>query len=295
MNSNDKKYASRRKLNKFVVVAIVIAALLCACAVAFFVYTSDYYHATPKAQEIAASAESSSNQGQAAESSSDQGQTAESSTNQEQSAESSSDQGQVAEPSPSRGHNYLTFGDPDASVGIIFYPGAKVEYRAYAPLMSELAQRGYFVVIPEVPFNLAFFGIDTADDIRADYPHVGTWWIGGHSLGGSMAAEYAAQHANELGGLILLAAYPASDLSDSNLGCVVVYGSNDQVLNREKLDDSTNLMPPNTETQVIEGGNHAYFGDYGEQSGDGSANITPEGQRKQTVDAIDAYILEHEA
>lgn len=96
-----------------------------------------------------------------------------------------------------QGPNYLAFGDPAASMGIVFYPGAKVEYTAYDPLMRDLAKRGHFVVVVEMPFNFAFFNINAADGIRAAYPQMEYWWVGGHSPGGSMAAQYAANHADD--------------------------------------------------------------------------------------------------
>lgn len=141
----------------------------------------------------------------------------------------------------------------------VFYPGAKVEYSAYAPLMRDLAERGYLAVVVQMPFNFAFFDINAADRVRADFPDVGTWWVGGHSLGGSMAAQYAVDHAGDgtLDGLVLLGSYSASDLSSTNLGAISLYGSNDQVLNRAKLEDNADLLPKGAETVEIEGGNHA--------------------------------------
>ena len=191
-----------------------------------------------------------------------------------------------------QGPNYLAFGDPAASMGIVLYPGAKVEYTAYDPLIRDLAKRGHFVVVVEMPFNFAFFNINAADGIRAAYPQMEYWWVGGHSPGGSMAAQYAADHADDgaLAGLVLLGAYTASDLSASDLGTLVVYGSEDQVLNRGKLADSAALMPEGVRTIEIVGGNHAGFGAYGPQEGDGSATIAAEEQQGQTAAAIDAYV-----
>ena len=107
-----------------------------------------------------------------------------------------------------------------------------------------------------------------------------------------MAAQYAADHADDgaLAGLVLLGAYTASDLSASDLGTLVVYGSEDQVLNRGKLADSAALMPEGARTIEIVGGNHAGFGAYGPQEGDGSATISAEEQQGQTAAAIDAYV-----
>lgn len=193
-----------------------------------------------------------------------------------------------------QGDGYLAFGDPNAATGIVLYPGAKVEYSAYAPLMRFVAEHGYLAVAVEMPFNFAFFDIDAADGIRAAYPQVKYWWVGGHSLGGSMAAQYAANHADDpsLAGLVLLGAYSASDLSASDLEAIVVYGENDRVLDCGKLRENASLLPPNSLMVEIPGGNHAGFGDYGPQEGDGPAAIAPREQQEQTADAVDAVVVE---
>lgn len=104
-------------------------------------------------------------------------------------------------------------------------------------------------------------------------PKVDQWWIAGHSLGGAMAAQFASNHPSELEGVILLAAYAASDLSVTNLDVEIIYGSNDGVLNRAALEENAGNLAHNAITHVIEGGNHAGFGDYGPQDGDGECSI----------------------
>lgn len=178
----------------------------------------------------------------------------------------------------------ITIGQPSEQ-GIIFYPGAKVDPAAYVPLMQKLADEGFYCVIAKMPFNLAFFGIDAANATIAENPET-TWWIAGHSLGGAMAAQYAESHADDLEGIALLAAYAASDLSNTNLEALVIYGSEDSVLNRENLTANESNLPANTRTIVIEGGNHAGFGNYGPQEGDGTASISADDQQRQTVEAI---------
>lgn len=242
-----------RKPSKLVIALIAIVIAVCVAAAAFFVYAANFYHTTDTSGQNLTS---------------------------------------TAQLPVEQGNGYLAFGDPTAQTGIVLYPGAKVEYSAYAPLMRALAERGYFAVVVEMPFNFAFFDIDAADGVRAAYPQVNQWWVGGHSLGGSMAAQYAANHANDpaLDGIILLASYSASDLSATDLGALVIYGSEDQVLNREKLQENESLLPEDALTVEIVGGNHAGFGTYGAQDGDGKATIAPDDQRTQTADAIDSYL-----
>lgn len=184
----------------------------------------------------------------------------------------------------------IVFAPDEATAGFIFYPGGKVEYTAYIPLMKALASEGVLCVLAEMPFNLAVFNINAADGIQEDYPQIENWYIGGHSLGGSMAASYLADHTDEYNGLVLLGSYSTADLSDSELEVLSVYGSEDKVLNREKYEDNKSNLPSDFTEVVIEGGCHAYFGMYGPQDGDGTPTITNEEQINQTVDAIVAMI-----
>lgn len=171
------------------------------------------------------------------------------------------------------------------TVGVVFYPGGKVGFESYAPLLRELAENGMYCVLCRMPADFAFMDINKAKDVVAEKPQL-TWYLAGHSLGGAMAAYYAAAHADELQGLILLAAYSTCNLSQTNLRVLTVYGSNDQVMNREHLEKYAGNLPATAQLVVIEGGNHAQFGDYGFQKGDGEAFIPTELQVLQTADAI---------
>ena len=164
-----------------------------------------------------------------------------------------------------------------------------MEHRAYAPLMKELAKREILCVVTEMPFRLAVFDINAADKVFERFPSVGSWYIGGHSLGGSMAASYASDHSERLSGVILLAAYSANDLKDKGLSVLSVYGSSDGVLNMDKYNDNRSNLPDDFKEVIIQGGNHCQFGSYGFQSGDGEADITPEEQVRQTADVIEEY------
>ena len=179
------------------------------------------------------------------------------------------------------------FDGPSEENALVFYPGAKVEETAYAPLLHELARQGMDVCLVKMPFRFAFFGANKADAVIKlyEYEH---WYIGGHSLGGAMAADYAAKHSDQLKGLILLAAYPTMELDDALLE-ISVYGSEDQVLNMEKVRSGKAFAPVNFFEYEIAGGNHAQFGNYGIQRGDGTAGITGTEQQQTTVD----FIVQH--
>ncbi len=184
----------------------------------------------------------------------------------------------------------LLFLPEGATVGVIFYPGGKVEHTAYIPLMRALAAQGVLCVLVEMPFRLAVLDPMAAEGVSERFPEVRQWVIGGHSLGGSMAAAYVAEHSDEVSGLFLLAAYSTADLSDSGVPVLSVYGSEDGVMNREKYEAYRKNLPADFSEEIIAGGNHAYFGMYGEQKGDGAAGISPEEQIRQTAAAILAVI-----
>ncbi len=178
------------------------------------------------------------------------------------------------------------FEPQNADTGFIFYPGGKVDEKAYRPLAVSLAREGILCVIVEMPFKLAVFDINAAEGIQESYPRIENWYIGGHSLGGSMAAAYLADHTDEYEGLILLGSYSTADLSESGLDVLSVYGSEDNVLNREKYNENKSNLPDGFTETVIDGGCHAYFGMYGAQDGDGIPTIPSSEQIRLTVDYI---------
>ena len=179
----------------------------------------------------------------------------------------------------------------NAKAGFIFYPGGKVEHGAYEPLMQACAERGILCVLVEMPFNLAVLDMDAAEGIQEEFPEIENWYIGGHSLGGSMAASYLADNYDNYNGLILLGSYSTANLSRIDLDVLSIYGSKDGVLNREKYKECRINLPADFTELVIDGGNHAGFGMYGKQDGDGEAGITNEEQISVTAESIAAFVL----
>jgi len=188
----------------------------------------------------------------------------------------------------------IVFSPSQPKAGLIFYPGGKVEYTAYAPLMRACAERGILCVLVKMPFNLAVLDVNAADGIAERFPKIGSWYIGGHSLGGAMAASYAVGHADELDGLILLAAYSTEDLTESGLTVCSIYGLEDGVMNKKKYDANRANLPDDAEELVIDGGCHAGFGSYGPQAGDGTPTISGEEQIIQTAERIADFVLNAE-
>jgi len=176
------------------------------------------------------------------------------------------------------------FDGPSESDAFIFYPGAKVEEAAYAPLMRRIAEQDTDVFLVKMPFRIAFFGVDLADDLMGKYSY-SRWYIGGHSLGGVAACSYAEKHPEQIGGVILLASYPVKSIKNVP-ALVSIYGSEDGVLNMKKMSETEKYAPENYKSYVIEGGNHAQFGNYGEQKGDGNPGISADEQQEQTVEMI---------
>ena len=184
----------------------------------------------------------------------------------------------------------FTFKPQNATKGIIFYPGGKVEAESYAPLMHALAKEGVLSILVTMPGNLAVLDMNAADGICEQYPEIESWYMAGHSLGGSMAASYISENADNFDGIILLASYSTADLSNSDLNVLSIYGSNDGVLNMEKYEEYKPNLPEDFNEFIIDGGCHAYFGAYGEQEGDKKATITRDEQIKITVDEITKFI-----
>jgi dienelactone hydrolase len=173
------------------------------------------------------------------------------------------------------------------SVGFVIYPGGRVDFRSYAPMAHRIATEGYLVVLVRMPLNLAVFGVNLASDVIKSYSQISSWVVGGHSLGGTMAAQFAHENPSKIKGLVLWAAYPSSgtDLSKDNLLVTTIHGTNDGLVSSSKIEDSLELLPVSTSRIEIIGGNHAQFGWYGDQGGDNMATITREEQQSQIFNA----------
>ena len=231
----------------------MVLSLIIICVISMGRYIHDYYHATAEAQAVLEQSEV------------------------------------TVEQINSR---TIAFVPEQPKAALIFYPGGKVEYTAYAPLMQELSKQGFLCLLEKMPLNLAVLDITAADGLREKFPEIEKWYIGGHSLGGAMAAIYASRHADELDGLVLLGGYSTSDLRRTKLKALCIYGSNDRVMNREKYQNYKSNLPTQYVETVISGGNHAYFGSYGEQKGDGTASITNDEQMAVTASICRSIFLE---
>lgn len=239
------------KLNKKYYILISILAFILLLVVIFFIYVGNYYHADLEDISVFAS------------------------------------DGTYKEVLDD---NTIVYSSKGASAGIIFYPGGKVEHLAYEPLVMECAKYGYLCAVVDMPFNLAVFDVDRASLVLDKYPEIENWYIGGHSLGGAMAASYVSKNSDMFSGLILLGAYSTSDLSKTSLKVISIYGSEDKVLNMDKYNKNKKNLPSSFSEKVISGGCHSNFGMYGKQSGDGKCLISNADQIRETMFLIYKYI-----
>ena len=236
------KTQQKRVHKKWVLVLSAVLLLLAIFAGVFFWYVSDYYRAEDVALEVLAQSDGISTQ------------------------------------------ENLTILSPSyqSDTAIIFYPGAKVEAEAYLPLLNQIRQTGVTCILVDMPFHMAIFDSDAAEDVMAQFPQIKHWYLAGHSMGGAMTSKFAAEHPDEVDGLILMGAYIYGDYPDEDT--LTIYGSFNQSV-EDKIDYTENIVE-------IEGGNHAQFGNYGMQKGDPPAEISAEEQQKQTVEAIEAFLAE---
>ncbi|WP_242623819.1 alpha/beta fold hydrolase [Intestinimonas massiliensis (ex Afouda et al. 2020)] len=234
----------RPRHKKLRIAAAILLILLAVLAGGFFWYVSDYYRAEDVAVSVLAQADGIAVQ------------------------------------------DNLTILSPSVpgNTAIIFYPGAKVEAVAYLPLLDQIRRTGVTCILVDMPFHMAIFDPNAAEDVIAEFPEISHWYIAGHSMGGAMASQFAAGHPDQVDGLILLGAYIYGDYPPEST--LTIYGSLNQSV-EDKLDYTENVVE-------IEGGNHAQFGNYGPQKGDPPAAISAQEQQAQTVAAIEAFISQRQ-
>ena len=183
---------------------------------------------------------------------------------------------------------WLTFSPLSAppKTGFIFYPGGRIDPRGYAPLMHAMASAEVLVVVPEMPINMAPFNPNVAAEIVAAYPDIQHWVIGGHSVGGTMAAQYTSRHRDAIAGLVIWASYPADnvDLADASIPVALIYGSRDPRVNEESVARRRYLLPADTRYVRIDGGDHHQFGSYEIKPKEHHATIDRAAQQKQIIE-----------
>jgi pimeloyl-ACP methyl ester carboxylesterase len=183
---------------------------------------------------------------------------------------------------------WLTFSPGGgATTGLIFYPGARVHPISYAPPARAIAEAGYLAVVVPMPFNMAVISPNRAEEIIDAHPEIETWVIGGHSLGGAMAAQFANTHRSTIQGVVLWGAYPGANTSLRNGGqqVVAVYGTRDCISTPAEVLEAAVRLPEDVGLVPIEGGNHIQFGWYEGQPGSCTASISLEDQQSIAIEA----------
>ncbi len=180
----------------------------------------------------------------------------------------------------------LEFKSNNKKLGFIIYPGGKVDEIAYAPLAQLLNDNGYTVSIANFPLKLGILNSDYMDKIITNYPDIENWVIIGHSLGGVSATNYISKKPEKISGIVYLASYSTKNLKELPLKTISIIGTEDKILNYENYEKSKINYNEKFKEYKIHGGNHGYFGYYGEQDGDGKALISREEQHEQAVNII---------
>jgi hypothetical protein len=172
--------------------------------------------------------------------------------------------------------------DQPGTTGVAFMPGALVDPRAYQLIFEPVVQAGYPVYIAKPPLGIAFTVGDIVADAKAADPQVSQWVVAGHSLGGAVVSGQA----QDAAGLILLGSFPIGDQSSLDIPVLSISGSEDGLSTPDDIQASKDSLPADTEYVEIEGATHAFFGDYGEQRGDGQATISRELAQAQIQQAM---------
>lgn len=179
---------------------------------------------------------------------------------------------------------YFIVDNPTAN--IIFVPGGLVEPDSYSYLAIEIANNGYNVTIAKVAFNLAILTPNKSKDFIDDSLNN---YIIGHSLGG-VTASIVANQSESISKVILLGSYPIRDISDKDT--LIITAEFDIAMNQESFLDSLENVNSNNIIYEISGGNHAQFGWYGAQKGDGTAKIDTLTQQNIIIKEILDFIEE---
>jgi dienelactone hydrolase len=174
------------------------------------------------------------------------------------------------------------------TTGFIFYPGGRISYLGYSDLMRALAEQGYLVVVPKMPLNMAVFDANIADEIIAAHPEITHWVIGGHSVGGTAAAQYTSSHPDQIAGLAIWSSYPAdgSDMSNLDIPVILMYGGNETRVTDESVGARKHLLPSDTRFIKIEGGDHHQFGSYRLTTEENLATVNRDEQHAQILSAM---------
>lgn len=178
----------------------------------------------------------------------------------------------------------------------ILYPGGLVRPQAYEWLGAALTPFGVRTIIPAFPFDLAVLRPNRAGALLqalAEEPSTRVV-VGGHSLGGAMAARFVARQPGMADALVLLGAFSAEsdDLSAAPLDVLVLAAEHDGLATLAEVRAGLARLPPAAELVVIGGAVHSFFGRYGPQRGDGLPTVTRGAAEAGIVGALANFLTE---
>jgi hypothetical protein len=186
------------------------------------------------------------------------------------------------------------------TIGLLFYPGAIVEPTAYAPLAHTLANDGYLIIIVKLPWGTAPLDSheerlwQTTQEIMLEETDIQQWVLSGHSRGAAIAARTVHEHESLFAGLILIGtSHPkeaAFSLANTQIPITKIFATEDGLASVAEVAANRIFLPEQTMMIEVEGGNHAQFGYYGTQLGDGKATISRDEQQAETAAAIRTFL-----
>jgi pimeloyl-ACP methyl ester carboxylesterase len=176
------------------------------------------------------------------------------------------------------------------SIGVILYPGGRCDARAYAPVVRPLAAAGAMVIVPNMPLRLAVMDAGRAAKVIAEHADINRWIIGGHSMGGAMAAAWVYKNPGIAKGLFFLASYPSSmhAMPETDIKVAMLYGTHDFITRKSEFEASSERLPGHADFIAIEGGDHYQFGSFANV--DITATISREEQQAQTIHLLQGFI-----
>jgi len=179
----------------------------------------------------------------------------------------------------------------DGRLLLVLYPGGLVRPQAYEWVGRALADEGVQTVIPAFTADLAVTDANRAATLIARYAAGRPVVLAGHSLGGAMAADFAARHPDDLEGLVLMAAYPADDVRvDAPFTALSLWAEHDGVADGQQVRDGLTRLPGGSRLAVVPGAVHSFFGRYGPQSGDGTPTVRRADAEAAILAELDAYL-----
>lgn len=195
-------------------------------------------------------------------------------------------------PVPAR---WYVWNNETATRGIVFYTGGALHPTGYGGLATELRNRGYTVVIPAATQRSSLHAIREGQRIvnHSNFTHLEKWTLSGHSLGGMAAGmSYVIAPSPKYDSIMMYAGRLAMDYTFRTVPVCNIFGTLDDVnpggYMRYK-DEFGPYNPAVTDFFIVEGANHYYVGDYGDQV-DSIATICRDEQQRIMADISQQWL-----